>query len=157
MKRTAIVCAVAVLAVLLAAPQDVNSQQTPGQPGIQQTSPQAFDAKAFFEQMKLNGVSMSEGFDARKFFEKLQTEGVSDQQPLDAKAFFDKLQAEGVSVPAGFDAKKFFDELALRGVAAPAMIAPSGGIPTGAECKGGWNPSGKWDQALFNRLCEARK
>jgi hypothetical protein len=159
MKRTAIVYAVSALAIVLAAPQGVVGWQASAQ-GIQQpstTAPTAFDANAFFEQLRLNGVSASEGFDAERFFEKLRLEGVSDQQPLDADAFFEKLRLEGVSVPEGFDAKRFFDELALRGVAGPPMIAPAGGIPTASECQAGWRPAGKWDQTLFERLCQGRR
>jgi hypothetical protein len=142
MKRTTILCAV--LAVVLAASQAVRSEQ--------------FDSRAFFEQLRLNGVSMSEGFDGEKFFEKLRLQGVSDQKPLDAQAFFEKLRLEGVAVPDGFDARKFFDDLAARGVAGPSMItAPTGGGPTAAECQIGWQPAGKWDLALFNRLCQGRK
>ena len=155
MKRTAIACAVSALAIVLAAPQGVLGQQTTHPPGSQQAAQQPFDAKAFFEQLQLNGVSMSEGFDGERFFEKLRLEGVSDQQPLDADAFFEKLRLEGVSVPDGFDARRFFDELASRGVAGPPMIAPSG-IPTASECQAGWQPAGKWDRTLFERLCQGR-
>ena len=156
MKRTAIVCAVSALAALMT-PQGLVGQQAAAQ-GIQQpspTTPTAFDPQAFFEQLRLNGVSMSEGFDGEKFFEKLRLQGVSDQQPLDADAFFEKLRLEGVSVPEGFDAKRFFDELASRGVAGPPMIAPAG-IPTAGECQAGWQPAGKWDRTLFERLCQGR-
>jgi hypothetical protein len=155
MKRTAIVCAVSALALFLAAPQGVLSQQAPGG---QQSAPQAFDAKAFFEQLRLNGVSMNESFNGERFFEKLRLEGVSNRQPLNAEAFFERLRLEGVSVPQGFDAKRFFDELALRGVAGPSMVAPSGGgIPTAAECQAGWRPAAKWDRTLFERLCASRR
>ena len=142
MKRTAILGAA--LAVVLAASQAVRSEQ--------------FDSRAFFEQLRLNGVSMSEGFDGEKFFEKLRLQGVSDQKPLDAQAFFEKLRLEGVAIPESFDARKFFDDLAARGVAGPSMItAPTGGGPTAAECQAGWQPAGKWDRGLFDRLCQGRK
>lgn len=144
MKRIALALAILGTLLLVAAPRLV-AQQT-----------QAFDPDRFFEQLRLNGVSMDQNFDARKFFEKLQLDGVSDKQPLDAKAFFERLQAQGVNVPAGFDPQKFWDDLAARGVSAPAMIAPPSGLPTVGECKAGWSASGKWDQALFNRLCQGR-
>jgi hypothetical protein len=162
MKRSAIIGALAGLAGVLALSWGLEAQQTP-QPGINQGSPTfpgqtaAFDGRQFFEQLRLNGVSMSEGFDGAAFFEKLRLQGVSDQQPLDAEAFFEKLRLEGVSIPAGFDAKRFFDDLATRGVSAPSIVAPPGGIPSAAECQAGWNPSGKWDQALFNRLCQGSR
>lgn len=161
MKRSAIVGALAALAITLAAVWGLDAQQ--GQPGINQPSPTApgqtaaFDSRQFFEQLRLNGVSMSEGFDGERFFEKLRLQGVSDQQPLDANAFFEKLRLEGVSMPDGFDAKRFFDDLAARGVSAPAMVAPPSGIPTAAECQAGWQSAGKWDRALFDRLCQGRK
>ena len=154
MRRTAIVCAVSALALMLAAPHGTLSQQAPGN---QQNMQQAFDANAFFEQLKLSGVSMGEGFSADRFFEKLRLQGVSDQRPLDAEAFFERLRLEGVSVPDGFDARRFFDELATRGVAGPPMVAPGGGIPTAAECDAGWQSSGKWDRTLFDRLCASRR
>jgi len=161
MRRSAIFGALAGVAILLAATWG-QAQQTP-LPGTSEpvaTFPgqtAAFDSKKFFEQLQLNGVSMSVGFDGERFFEKLRLEGVSDQQPLDAAAFFEKLRLEGVSVPAGFDARKFFDDLAAQGVSAPAMVTPPGGIPSIAECQAGWQPAGRWDQALFDRLCEGRK
>jgi hypothetical protein len=154
MKRIAIACAVSALALMLAAPHGAMSQQAQGS---QQNTQQAFDAKAFFDQLKLRGVSMSEDFSADRFFEKLRLQGVSDQSPLDAEAFFERLRLEGVSVPDGFNARGFFDELALRGVAGPPMVAPGGGIPTATECQAGWQPAGKWDQALFERLCQGRR
>ena len=156
MKRTAIVCAFSAvaLAAALSAPQAAWSEQA--QQGIQQAG-QAFDAKAFFEQLRLNGVAMNEGFDAERFFEKLRLEGVSEQQPLDAKAFFERLRLEGVAIPESFDAKRFFDELATRGVSVPSMITPTMGIPTPSECQAGWRPAGKWDQALFERLCQSHR
>jgi hypothetical protein len=155
MKRTAIVCAFSAvaLAAVLSAPQAVWSEQA--QQGSQ--AGQAFDAKAFFDQLRLNGVSMNEGFDGERFFEKLRLEGVSEQQPLDAKAFFERLRLEGVAIPESFDAKRFFDELATRGASMPSMITPTGGIPTTGECQAGWQPAGKWDPALFERLCQSRR
>jgi hypothetical protein len=145
MKRTALAAAVLGAALLIAAAPRLGAQQT-----------QSFDPEQFFEQLRLNGVSTSEGFDARKFFEKLQMDGVSDKQPLDAKAFFDRLQTEGVKMPADFDPQKFWEGLAARGASTPAMITPPLASPTVQECKAGWDASGKWDQALFNRLCQSR-
>jgi hypothetical protein len=162
MKRNAIVGAAASLALTLAAIWGLSAQQ--GQPGINQPSPTvpgptaAFDSRAFFEQLRLNGVSMNEGFDGERFFEKLRLQGVSDQQPLDAQAFFEKLRLEGVAVPDSFDARKFFDDLAARGVTGPSMVAaPATGGPSAIECQAGWQAAGKWDQALFERLCQGRK
>jgi hypothetical protein len=162
MRRNGIAGAAASLALTLAAVWGLNAQQD--QPGINQPSPTvpgptaAFDARQFFEQLRLNGVSMSEGFDGERFFEKLRLQGVSDQQPLDAAAFFEKLRLEGVAVPDGFDARKFFEDLAARGVAGPSMVAtPSAGGPTATECQAGWQPASKWDRALFERLCQGRK
>jgi hypothetical protein len=143
MKRTALAAAVLGAALLVAAIPRLDAQQ-------------AFDPDTFFEQLRLNGVSANEGFDARRFFEKLQLDGVSDKQPLDANAFFDRLQAEGVRMPADFDIQKFWDDLAARGASTPAMIAPPSGTPTVQECSAGWNASGKWEQTLFNRLCQGR-
>jgi hypothetical protein len=43
-------------------------------------------------------------------------------------------------------------------VAGPSMVAaPTGGGPTAAECQAGWQPTGKWDRSLFDRLCQGRK
>jgi hypothetical protein len=162
MKRNAIAGVAASLALTLAAIWGLNAQQ--GQTGINQPSPTvpgptaAFDSRQFFEQLRLNGVSMSNSFDGEKFFEKLRLQGVSDQQPLDPAAFFEKLRLEGVAVPESFDARKFFDDLAARGVAGPSMVAaPTAGGPTAIECQAGWQAAGKWDRALFERLCQERK
>ncbi len=157
MKRSAIIGALLALPMVLAAPQYVNAQQTSAQPGIQQPSPTAFDPERFFEELKLRGVSMNDSFDGEKFFERLRLDGVSDEKPLDAEAFFERLRLNGVNMPDGFDGKKFFDDLAARGVAGPSMVAPTGGGPTPAECQAGWQPTGKWDRSLFDRLCASRK
>jgi hypothetical protein len=104
-----------------------------------------FNAKAFFDKLEAEKKS----FDSKAFFERLAAEAKSN---IDAKKLFEKLESEAKSNET-FDASKLWARLQAEAKSSDQMATMIGVLPSKDECTAGYKAGGRWDEAVFTKLC----